>query len=180
LTFTDNHPSVVLVDFHDNQIGVAEKLEAHRNGGRLHRAFSIFLLNDQCQLLLQRRAPEKYHCPGMWSNSCCGHPRPGRDIVSEAELRLQVEIGVAAEIQHVGTVSYRFQLDNGLTEWELDHLFVGRYTGTVSPNREEVDAVQWISERDLYRLLREYHQSVTPWFSLIMSRFSRKVLEVKT
>ena len=113
----NEHQLVVLVDSDDNEVGVAEKLEAHRNGGLLHRAFSIFLLNDHCQLLLQRRASGKYHCPGMWSNSCCSHPRPGHDTIAEAGMRLQVEIGVTTEINPIGRVSYRLPLDNGLTEW---------------------------------------------------------------
>lgn len=176
MKLSDNYLSVVLVDCLDNQVGVAEKLEAHRNGGQLHRAFSIILFNDNCQMLLQRRASGKYHCPGLWSNSCCGHPRPGRDIVSEAKLRLQIEIGVTTEIQHVGTVSYRFSLDNGLTEWELDHLFFGRYTGAVIPNPEEADAVEWLSWRDLQTFLQDCRQSVTPWFPLIMSKLSETVI----
>lgn len=170
MTIGNEYQVVALVDADDKEIGVAEKLDAHKNGGLLHRAFSIILLNDRCQMLLQRRASGKYHCPGMWSNSCCGHPRPGHDIIAEAEMRLQIEIGVTAEISHIGTISYRLPLDNGFTEWELDHVLVGQYSGPVTPNPAEVDDVRWISSHDLKTALKARSQSFTPWFPLILSK----------
>jgi isopentenyl-diphosphate delta-isomerase len=121
-------------------------------------------------MLLQRRASGKYHCPGMWSNSCCGHPRPGHDIIAEAGMRLRVEIGVTAGISRIGTVSYRLPLDNDFTEWELDHVLVGHYSGPVTPNPAEVDDVQWVFSDDLKNALKDRSQSFTPWFSLILSK----------
>ncbi|HNK86555.1 MAG TPA: isopentenyl-diphosphate Delta-isomerase, partial [Flavobacteriales bacterium] len=121
----DTHvEQVTLVNERDEVIGRMEKLEAHRVGA-LHRAFSIFIFNREGRLLLQQRADGKYHSPGLWTNSCCGHPRPGEPTMKAAQRRLHEELGIRCELTEEFTFSYRAEFGNGLIEHELDHVFFG-------------------------------------------------------
>jgi len=119
---------VVLVDENDNEIGVEEKINAHRKG-LLHRAFSIFVFNSKNELLLQKRAADKYHSGGLWSNTCCSHPRPGENLKDAAHRRLQEEMGFDCSLREVFSFLYKKSFDNGLTEHELDHVFFGKFDG---------------------------------------------------
>ena len=163
---------VVLVDEEDIPQGACAKLDAHKNGGALHRAFSIFILNEECKILLQQRAHSKYHCPGLWSNSCCSHPHPGKVVLEEAVSRLQFELGFTTDLFHIGTCIYRVSVDNGLTEWELDHIFVGDFSGKVSPNSEEVAEVRWIALVELQDTLVSNLSAFTPWLPYILPTFT--------
>ena len=116
---------VILVDQQDREIGVAEKLEAHRKG-KLHRAFSVFLFNAKDEMLLQQRAAEKYHSGGLWTNTCCSHPRPGEPTEAAARRRLREEMGISCNLNKAFDFIYRAEFDNGLIEHELDHVFIGR------------------------------------------------------
>ncbi|MSR06113.1 MAG: isopentenyl-diphosphate Delta-isomerase [Gemmatimonadetes bacterium] len=129
---------VVLVDEGDREIGTSGKLEAHR-AGRLHRAFSVFVFDMRGNLLLQRRADGKYHSAGLWSNTCCGHPRPGEDTLAAAHRRLAEEMGFDCPLTHRFAFTYRADLDQGLVEHELDHVFDGRYADPPEPDPAEVD-----------------------------------------
>lgn len=162
---------VVLVDPDDNPLGVEAKLRAHENGGTLHRAFSIFILNADNEVLLQRRALSKYHCAGLWSNSCCSHPRSGRQIPEEARERLMAELGFTTELEHIGTRTYKEQLPNGLVEWELDHLFVGRHFSNTRPNPEEVESIRWVGLDSLQKELAVNPSAFTPWLPHILPTF---------
>lgn len=142
------HEKVVLVDTHGHQIGVEEKLRAHLNGA-LHRAFSIFIFNASGDLLMQRRAAAKYHSGGLWTNTCCGHPRPGEALAQAAHRRLQEEMGFDCAMEEAFQFTYRAQLGNGLIEHEFDHVFLGRFEGQPQWNPEEVDACDWVSTDDL-------------------------------
>lgn len=164
---TGNAPCVILVDAFDNEIGIQEKLRAHQDGGQLHRAFSIFVVDERDRLLLQRRAKSKYHCPGLWANSCCSHPQPGRSLPACATQRLQEELGFSTPLQKIGAVRYRLPLGGGLTEWEFDHLFLGSYSGPVTPNPCEVEAYRWVRLAELAQQLRQRAQAYTPWLSQI-------------
>ena len=128
---------VVLVDDRDRELGTEEKLSAHRRG-LMHRAFSVFIIDEHGRLLLQRRAAGKYHSAGLWSNTCCGHPRPGEPIERAARRRLQEEMGFDCPLERVFSFVYRAPLDCGLTEHELDHVFIGRFDGAPRPDPTEV------------------------------------------
>lgn len=156
---------VVLVDELDRELGTAEKIEAHRDGGRLHRAFSVFLFDGEGRLLLQRRAAGKYHFGGLWTNTCCSHPRPGELPVDAGRRRLGEEMGIDAELHAAGTFVYEaHDPSSGLTERELDHVLVGRFDGSPSPNPDEVCDWRWISLNDLDAELRAMPDEFTPWF----------------
>ena len=133
---------VILVDANDVVVGSEEKQRAHETGA-LHRAFSVFIVDDDGRLLLQRRAQGKYHSAGLWTNTCCGHPRPGEDIEAAAARRLHEEMGIRCELRPRGTFIYEAELGNGLVEHELDHLFVGRFVGTPHPDVKEADDWAW-------------------------------------
>lgn len=163
---------VVLVDRNDTPLGIEEKLRAHENGGSLHRAFSIFVLNDKHEILVQQRAKSKYHCPGLWSNSCCSHPRDGREVSEEARERLSAELGFSTKLEHIGTCTYKEPMSNGLTEWELDHLFVGRYSENIALNPAEVESVRWSSLGALQKDLAEHPAAFTPWLPHILPEFA--------
>ena len=161
---------VVLVDEKDNQIGVEEKIRAHENGGRLHRAFSIFIFNPRGELLLQQRASVKYHFAGFWSNTCCGHPRPGEGLEAAAHRRLREEMSFDTELREVKSLIYRASFQNGLTEWEFDHAFVGVFRGEPKPNPEEISDYKWIGLHDLKRDIRENPDRYTPWFKIFLEK----------
>ncbi|MCA9733520.1 MAG: isopentenyl-diphosphate Delta-isomerase [Deferribacteres bacterium] len=166
---------VILVDENDQQIGVEEKLSAHQSG-KLHRAFSILLFNKNGELLLQQRALEKYHSPGLWTNTCCSHPRPGETNDAAAQRRLFEELGIQCKMDEIFDFIYKTSFDDGLFEHELDHVFVGEYTGDVAPNPEEVMAVRWQSLKNLYEEVNAHPERFTVWFKIMLV----KIAEFKT
>jgi isopentenyl-diphosphate delta-isomerase len=154
---------VVLVDSQDRPIGTAPKLAVHETG-QLHRAFSIFLFDDQCRLLLQRRARAKYHSGGRWSNTCCGHPGPDESLLAAAGRRLREEMGIGADLRAVGAFTYRASV-GALIEHEVDHVLVGRFSGEPLPDPREVGAWRWILPAELERELALAPQRFSPWFA---------------
>jgi isopentenyl-diphosphate Delta-isomerase len=156
---------LVLVDENDNEIGVEEKLAAHR-AGALHRAFSIFVFNSRGELLITRRAPGKYHSPGLWTNTCCGHPRPGEELEAAARRRLREETGIVCELTHKSRFIYRTEFDNGLQEHELDHIFVATYDGALQIDPEEADAVEWVQPKAVVADVAANPGRYTVWFRL--------------
>ena len=122
-----------MVDTNDMSTGTMEKMEAHEKA-ILHRAFSVFIFNAKGELLLQQRATDKYHSGGLWTNSCCSHPRPGEDTLRAAYRRLREEMGFETELQKVFDFVYKASFENGLTEYEFDHVFVGEYDGIIEPD----------------------------------------------
>lgn len=162
---------VILVDEADREIGFAEKLAAHREGGRLHRAFSIVLFNGRGQMLLQRRARGKYHFGGLWTNACCGHPRRGESVAEAARRRLREELGVVAELREAFSFVYTASDgSSGLTEREFDHVLVGAFGGEPRPDPDEVDAVCWVDCGELERDVERRPERYTPWFSQLVAR----------
>lgn len=160
---------VILVDLHDREVGVAEKLEAHSHGW-LHRALSVFVFDRAGQLLLQRRAADKYHSSGLWANSCCGHPRPGEPVIDAAQRRLREEMGIACQLQSAFSFTYRADVGRGLTENEVDHVFVGRFDGQVSPEPREVDAWRWISLAHLVAEVEAEPDQFAAWFPIALEK----------
>src|SRR5262245_36737449 len=137
------HERVVLVDENDREIGTEEKLKTHQQG-LLHRAFSIFVLNSEGQLLLQKRAAGKYHSPGLWGNTFCSHPRPGEELEAAVHRRLQAEMGFDCPLKRDFSFVYRVELNNGLIEHEIDHVFSGHHDGDPDANLEEVQDWRWV------------------------------------
>lgn len=166
----DLEERLILVDSRDRIRGYGGKLEVHRNG-LLHRAFSIFVFDDQERLLLQRWAECKYHFARLWSNTCCGHPRPEEETPQAAERRLVEEFGFAVSLEPVTQLTYRAgDPVTGLVEHEYLHVFRGRYAGEPRPNPTEVSDWRWVAPARIHRLLRRRPQLFTPWFALLFQR----------
>ena len=162
---------IILVDEQDREVGFAEKVDAHRDGGRLHRAFSIVLFNSRGEMLLQLRAAAKYHFGGLWTNACCGHPRRGEELEPAARRRLREELGIDAELREVFAFTYTAtDPRSGLTENEFDHVFVARFDGQVAPDPDEMDDVRWIDCAELERDLGMRPEAYTPWFARVIER----------
>ncbi|MEY4992346.1 MAG: hypothetical protein RI948_1225 [Bacteroidota bacterium] len=165
---------VVLVDEQDQEIGQMEKMEAHRLG-LLHRAFSILLFNSKGELLLQQRAAHKYHSPLLWTNTCCSHQRPGETTLLAAERRLREEMGMSAPMQTAFSFLYKANLDQGLSEHELDHVVFGYTNQDPIINPEEVQAFQWITIEQLSQQLKNNPQTLTVWFQILLEQHLEKI-----
>lgn len=165
---------VILVDKDDNVIGSMEKMEAHRKGV-LHRAFSVFIFNDKNQLMLQQRALHKYHSPGLWSNTCCSHPFPDEEVEDAAHRRLQEEMGIDCRIREVFSFIYKADLDQDMTEHELDHVLIGNYKDEPALNPEEVADWKWIDINELVNEMEKHPEQYTVWFRIIFKEFRRKL-----
>ena len=162
---------VILVDEYDNEIGVMEKMEAHEKA-LLHRAFSVFLFNRNGDMLLQRRAPEKYHSGGLWTNACCSHPRPGETNLQAAQRRTFEELGIRPEISDAFSFTYRAAFENGLTEHEFDHVFIGTYEGPLQPDPREVCDHCYRSINEIRTLMASDPHHFTEWFKIAFDRVS--------
>lgn len=159
---------IILVDENDKEIGVMEKMEAHRKGV-LHRAFSILIFNSKKELLLQKRSVQKYHSGGLWTNTCCSHPEPGEDLITSARKKLMHEMGFEVQLKPAYTFAYRASLDNNLTEHEFDHVLVGSFDGEPKPNAQEAEDWTYKSVENIQRDARENPNSYTSWFKLILT-----------
>ena len=161
---------VVLVDHDDVIVGLAPKLEAHRQG-RLHRAVSVVLFDDRGRMLLQRRAAGKYHSGGLWSNTCCGHPRPGESIRDAAHRRLRAELGIMdCELTPVASFIYQAPLADGLVEHELDHVLVGRWNGQTNLDPDEVSETRWVERGEMLEELAAAPGRFTAWVRQVVER----------
>lgn len=165
----DSKIYVVLVDESDKEIGIAEKMEAHRKS-LLHRAISVFIVNPEGQWLLQRRALSKYHSQGLWTNACCTHPFPGESNVDAAKRRLLEEMGLSSDLRKLFHFTYIEKLDNELTEHELDHVFVGVTDDLPKINTDEVMDYKYIDFKDLNEDIKRNPQNYTVWFRMIFER----------
>jgi isopentenyl-diphosphate delta-isomerase len=160
---------VILVDEHDNEIGVMEKMKAHREG-ILHRAFSVFIFNDKGELLLQQRASNKYHSAGLWTNTCCSHPRPNETIKNAANRRLFEEMGMSCELTIKTNFIYKSPFENGLTEHELDYVLIGNINQNPHINKEEVENFKWMSVSDIKMELLSNPGVYTTWFKIAIEK----------
>ncbi len=162
---------VVLVNEQDEEVGLQEKFLAHKEGV-LHRAFSIFLFNSQKEMLLHKRAKEKYHCPGLWTNACCSHPRKGETVEVAAHRRMKEELGFDCSLKKGFTFMYRVGLPNGLIEHEFDHVFIGTYDGAINTyNPEEIEECRWITFEALQREIKANPNHFTPWFLIALQYY---------
>ena len=168
---------VILVDHNGRDIGTAEKIQAHRDG-KLHRAFSIFVFNASDEVLLQKRAETKYHSGGLWTNTCCSHPRPGENHHHAAKRRLYEEMGFDCELLELFSFTYHVKLNDDLFEHELDRVFVGRYDGQPTPNPEEVEDWKWMRTGILKQDIQANPQNYTYWFKLVLDRVIKHLRKV--
>lgn len=169
-----NKEKVILVDEQDREIGTMEKMEAHRNP-RLHRAISVFIVNSKGEWLLQQRALGKYHSNGLWSNTCCSHPRPGETSHEAAIRRLHEEMGMQADLKELFHFIYREELDNNLSEFELDHVFVGISESIPNINPNEVLSWKYISFPELKKNVEKNPENYTVWFKKIMDEVNQRL-----
>ncbi|MGZ3882828.1 MAG: isopentenyl-diphosphate Delta-isomerase [Bacteroidia bacterium] len=160
---------VILVNEKDEATGTMEKMEAHEKG-LLHRAFSVFIFNSKGEMLLQRRAAGKYHSAGLWTNTCCSHPRPGEDTRDAAQRRLKEEMGLFIELNFLSVFTYKTEFGNGLTEHEVDHVYIGKTDADPSPNPAEVDSFCWKLTEDIKEELRTDPEKFTSWFRIAMEK----------
>jgi|ERR1041384_1817785 isopentenyl-diphosphate Delta-isomerase len=165
---------VVLVNEQDDVIGTEDKTKAHIRGV-LHRAFSVFVLNTTGQLLLQQRAITKYHSRGLWSNTCCGHPRPGETIEGASRRRLREEMGFDSDLNELFHFVYRTELEDGLIEHEYDHVLLGSFEGTPKPNPNEVAEWKWADLTTLRTDLKAHPEEYTYWFRISFDRFVQMI-----
>lgn len=156
-------PEVILVDLNDKQTGTMSKLKAHREA-RLHRAISVFIQNSRGEWLLQKRAHDKYHSSGLWTNTCCTHPYPGESNIDAATRRLTEEMGLSCELKELFSFIYREKLDNDLTEYEFDHVFTGISDDSPIINLKEVNDWKYIPFADLKKDIESNPSSYTVWF----------------
>lgn len=160
---------IIAVDENDVDKGPIEKMEAHYKGV-LHRAFSILVFNSDNQLLLHKRSLKKYHSPGLWTNTCCSHPRFGEDLQNATYRRLQEEMGFTCELKEIFSFVYKVKLEDNLFEHEYDHVFLGLYNGEVIPDEEEVDDYKWVDINELKSDITDNPQLYTYWFKILFSR----------
>jgi isopentenyl-diphosphate delta-isomerase len=165
---------VILVDENDVPTGVMEKLEAHQKG-ELHRAFSIFIFNSKGEMLLQKRALHKYHSGGLWTNACCSHPQPNESNEQAAHRRLMEEMGFDCVLEKKFHFIYKAQLNNELTEHELDHVFIGTYNKEPRINLDEVADWKYIKPEFILEDIRNNSQNYTYWFKEVLEKVIRGI-----
>ena len=161
---------VILVDPNDNPIGTMNKMEAHEKAV-LHRAFSVFILNDKNEVMLQQRAAHKYHSPLLWTNTCCSHQRVGETNIEAGKRRLFEEMGFTAELRELFHFIYKAPFDNGLTEHELDHVMIGYSNENPVINPEEVESWKWMSIEAIKEDMTANSEDYTVWFKIIFDEF---------
>jgi isopentenyl-diphosphate delta-isomerase len=170
------HDNVILVDERDCEIGIMPKLDAHRHGRR-HRAISVLTRDAAGRLLLQQRAAGKYHSGGLWSNTCCSHPRPGEPASCAAKRRLREEMGVVAELRPLFSTHYRARVSEGLIEDEFVHVFGGVFDAVPNPNAAEVAGWCWKSLAETKHDICERPQTYTIWFRQFLEEFEQEITQ---
>ncbi len=162
---------VVLVDNEDNELGVEEKFACHKLPVKLHRAFSVFVLNDKDQLLITKRSTLKKTWPGFWSNTCCSHPRANEDAGEAAKRRLEEELGFSCDLTFLFKFQYEAAYDNEWGEHELDHVFVGYYDGPINANKDEIEEINFVNLDELAADMAKNPDNYTPWLRTCFKRF---------
>jgi isopentenyl-diphosphate delta-isomerase len=176
-----NLHDIILVNELDEPVGTMGKMEAHRSAA-LHRAFSVFIFNSKGEMLLQQRAFNKYHSGGLWTNACCGHPRPGEETLPAASTRLQEEMGFTTELKKVFDFTYKSEFENGLTEYEFDHVFTGTNDSIIGPDRTEVNDYCYKNMADIKESIQSHPFKYTAWFHIafpLIEKWIREQLIIK-
>ena len=168
---------VILVSEVDEQLGLMAKMEAHEKG-ILHRAFSVFIFNKKGELLLQQRALDKYHSPGLWTNTCCSHQRDGESNIEAGKRRLQEEMGFNCDLKELFWFVYKASFDNGLTEHELDHVMIGHYDDDPIVNLEEAAAFKWMPLEDVKKDMQIRPELYTEWFKIIFNEYDQRLVKL--
>lgn len=166
---------IILVDKKDKQIGTEFKLKAHQEG-KLHRAFSIFVFNDKGELMLQKRALTKYHSGGLWTNTCCSHPRAGEALEDSTHRRLKEEMGFDCDLKEVFSFVYKVKLNNELTEHEFLHVFVGRFNQNPIINKKEAEDFTWVTAEFLDSDVKQHPDRYTYWFKKCYKKVFNHIL----
>ena len=156
---------VILVDENDIEVGLMEKMEAHQKG-LLHRAISVFIFNKKGEMLIQQRAANKYHSGGLWSNACCSHPAPNESTFDAAHRRLKEEMGFDTSLQFAFSFVYKTVFDNGIAEYEFDHVFAGTYEGEIKPDPQEVKDYCYVKMDAIKDGLTQHQQKYSSWFAI--------------
>lgn len=156
---------VILVNESDEAIGTMEKIEAHQKG-LLHRAFSVFIFDNEGKMLLQQRSQEKYHGGLLWTNACCSHPYPEEEVHEAAQRRLQEELGFSASLQKIFSFTYRANVENNLVEHEFDHVFAGKYEGIIDANPHEVADHKYVKMETIRQEIDQHPNHFTSWFKI--------------
>ncbi|MEO6893979.1 MAG: isopentenyl-diphosphate Delta-isomerase [Ginsengibacter sp.] len=169
---------LILVDENDNEIGLMEKMSAHKSG-TLHRAFSVFIFNSKGELLLQQRADNKYHSGGLWTNTCCSHPVDGEKIGETIKKRLKEEMGMECETVFQFSFIYKSELDNGLTEHELDHVYFGTSEEEPVINKAEAKDWKYVSLDDLQKAVEQNPLDYSAWLKICLPEVIKKVNQNK-
>ena len=167
--------NVILVDVLDNQLGLMPKMEAHEKAV-LHRAFSVFIFNDEGELMLQQRAAHKYHSPLLWTNTCCSHQRDGESNIEAGKRRLIEEMGFKTNLKEVFSFVYKAPFDNGLTEHELDHVMIGTFNGSPTINPDEVASYKWMTLEAVKKDIELQPNIYTAWFKIIFKESYLKLI----
>lgn len=160
---------IILVDENDNAIGTIDKLEAHLNGF-LHRAISVFIFNDKGELLLQKRADNKYHSAGLWTNTCCSHPSPGESTLNAAIRRLDQEMKILTPLNFLCSFQYKSIFSNGLIENEIDHIFFGISNQLPNPDPQEASDWRYIKPDQLITDIEKSPDLYTSWLKICIDR----------
>lgn len=168
---------VILVDEEDRELGMMEKLEAHQRGV-LHRALSVLVFNSKGEILLQQRAHSKYHSGGLWTNTCCSHPRPSESTDDAATRRLMEEMGIHVKLHHTGSFIYNAKLDHDLIEHELDHVYTGRFNENPIINQHEVSDWKYVPIDSLLRDVDANPAQYTEWFKIILKKWNLKAISL--
>lgn len=171
-----NEENVILVDKNNQQIGLMPKMEAHEKAA-LHRAFSVFVMNDKGETMLQQRAADKYHSPLLWTNTCCSHQRNGESNIEAGKRRLREEMGFEVELKEAFSFIYKAPFENGLTEHEYDHVMIGHYNGEPNINLEEVANWKWMLPIDIKNDIAHNPNNYTAWFKIIFEKFYDHLIE---
>jgi len=169
---------VILVNKKDEEVGLGEKMDIHKRG-LLHRAFSIFVFNSKNELLLQQRAFSKYHSGGLWTNTCCSHPKPGEELLEAAHRRLEEEMGFDCKLTEKFSFIYRTKFLE-LSEYECDHVIVGKYENDPKINRKEAADFKWISIENIENDLKANPENYTYWFKIAFPKVIKQVKKISS
>ena len=166
---------VILVNEKDDQLGLMNKMEAHQKAV-LHRAFSVFVFNQKGELLLQQRAHDKYHSPGLWTNTCCSHQRDGESNMVAGKRRLEEEMGFSCDLEEMFWFVYKASFDNGLTEHELDHVMIGYFDEDPKINEDEAASFKWMLLEDVKKDIEMHPELYTEWFKIIFKEYDQRLI----